>query len=286
MTEPVASPLANKTISILGCGWLGLPLGTLLAAKGWEVKGSTTSPQKLDKLAAGGLQPFLFRFNPTLEGESLSKFIDFLSADVLIVSIPPKLEANGADFHRQQIQQLITHLKESAITKVIYISSTAVYPDLNREVTETEPLPQEGTNHTLWQAENLLRAMEPHVQTTLLRCGGLMGYNRMAGRYVAGKKGLTTGSIPVNFVHRDDVIGIVEAVIRQEKWGETYNIVAPLHPTRRAIYLQNAQDYQLEPPEFAKDMMQSFKVVSAHKVIEELKYTFIYPDPLQFPYTL
>ncbi|MES2733854.1 MAG: SDR family oxidoreductase [Bacteroidota bacterium] len=277
-------PDSNPTISILGCGWLGLPLGVALAAQGWQVKGSTTSPQKLEQLAAGGLQPFLFRFNPALEGDSLHKFIDFLSTDVLIISIPPKAEANGSDFHRLQIQQLISHLKEASITKVIYISSTSVYPDLNREVTETEPLPQEGTNITMWQAESLLQSLAPVVQTTVLRCGGLMGYNRMAGRYVAGKKGLTTGSIRVNFVHRDDVIRVIEAVIQQEKWGKTYNVVAPLHPTRREIYLQNAADFKLVPPEFAKDSAQPFKIISASKLIEELKYTFLYPDPLQFPY--
>jgi 3-hydroxyisobutyrate dehydrogenase-like beta-hydroxyacid dehydrogenase len=35
--------IENKSISILGCGWLGVPLAKHLIQKGFSVKGSVTS---------------------------------------------------------------------------------------------------------------------------------------------------------------------------------------------------------------------------------------------------
>jgi len=41
-----------QKVSILGCGWLGKPLAVFLISKGYLVKGSTTSDEKLKLLAA------------------------------------------------------------------------------------------------------------------------------------------------------------------------------------------------------------------------------------------
>lgn len=46
-------------ISILGCGWLGFPLAKALLLKGFSVKGSTTSSEKLATLEKAGITPFL-----------------------------------------------------------------------------------------------------------------------------------------------------------------------------------------------------------------------------------
>ena len=45
-------------ISILGCGWLGLPLGEHLVREGQAVRGSTTTPARLSELAARDIEPF------------------------------------------------------------------------------------------------------------------------------------------------------------------------------------------------------------------------------------
>ena len=37
-------------ISILGCGWLGLPLAKAIVENGFSVKGSTTSSEKIATL--------------------------------------------------------------------------------------------------------------------------------------------------------------------------------------------------------------------------------------------
>jgi len=42
--------MANKTISILGCGWLGLPLAQHLIERSFTVNGSTTTADKCAQL--------------------------------------------------------------------------------------------------------------------------------------------------------------------------------------------------------------------------------------------
>lgn len=276
-----------RLVSILGCGWLGLPLGKALADKGYGVKGSTTSPTKLALLAKDGIRPFLIDFRPTPSPDDYpgNDLEDFLTADLLVINLPPKVEARGEDFHVRQIQHLCRLLPTTPVRHLLYVSSTSVYPDLNREVDESEVLPREGSNLTLLRAENLLRSLEPAMGVTILRCGGLMGYDRMPGKYVAGRKGLTTGEVPVNYVHRDDVIAIILETIRQPDGGRLFNVVAPLHPTRREVYLQNTAQFGLLPPEFSDTPGQPFKLVSSEKLRQTLPYEFLYPDPLHFYYS-
>lgn len=46
-------------VSIIGCGWLGLPLAKFLVQKGFPVKGSVTTESKINQLASLGIKPFL-----------------------------------------------------------------------------------------------------------------------------------------------------------------------------------------------------------------------------------
>jgi nucleoside-diphosphate-sugar epimerase len=272
------------TVSILGCGWLGLPLAELLISKGFTVKGSTTHPEKRKKLQQAGIQPFVISFTPHPQKEQLDDLPNFLKADVLVVAIPPQAGRQGDNFHPLQIMHLSEHLKLSTIDKIIYISSTSIYADENREITEEEPIAEIEANSALRRAEEILSGL--HRKLTILRCGGLMGYDRVPGKYFIGKKELSTGSVPVNFVHRDDVIQIIFEVIRQEKWNEIFNVVAPEHPVRKDIYLRNASEFGWETPTFKEGEMPPYKVVNSDKLIKDLHYTFHYPDPLQFKYEM
>ena len=64
----------NK-ISILGCGWLGLPLAKSLLSKGHEIKGSTTSESKLEMLKNAGILPFQIQLE---EHQIIGNIEDFL----------------------------------------------------------------------------------------------------------------------------------------------------------------------------------------------------------------
>ena len=292
-------------ISILGCGWLGFPLGKHLVEKGHSVKGSTTSESKIDLLSEIGIEPFLLKFSPQIEMSSsllsvspqttMSDFssllsveiqtttfldiVNFLTSEVLVICIPPRASKYGDDFHVQQIESLLEYLPSSTIKSIIYTSSTSVYPDLNREMTESDEVVE---NHSLIRVENLLKNLSQNV--TILRCGGLMGGERIPAKYFAGKT-INTGKIPVNYVHQEDVIRIITMILEQGYWNETFNVVSPEHPIREEIYLKNCQEFGFEKPIFEEPSEEiPFKIISPQKLIHQTGYEFIYENPLKFKY--
>lgn len=275
-----------KTISIAGCGWLGAPLARNLLAEGYTVKGSTTHTEKISVMKDVSILPYILVLNPELSRQEPD---DFFDTDLLIINIPPKTRTEGQEYHPRQIEALAEQISQHNIKYCIYVSSTSVYPASisGEEVKEEDAVDPDKSRHpAIWHAEHLLRQL-PDLRLSILRCGGLMGYDRIPGKYFAGKKNLTTGHIPVNYVHRDDVIKVILEVIQKGYWNQTINVVAPEHPGRKEVYLKNAEEFGYEKPSFTEDSeeQEEYKVVSSRKLVEELAYDFIYPDPLGFPYT-
>lgn len=268
-------------ISILGCGWLGLPLGAALAQKGYEVKGSTTRPEKLAAIRQEGIEPYLIQVNEEVEGPQKESFFD---AGLLILNIPPGGRRNPEveQQYPQQVKAVVEHIHSGAIEYLIFVSSTSVYGDENREVTEAdEPAPSTASGRALVVIERYLALLE-RPRATILRLGGLVGGNRQPGRFLAGKKDVPNGKAPVNLVHLDDCIGVIEAVIRQRAWGQTFNVCAGLHPTRAEFYTAQAKKQGLPPPTFRAGEQLAYKIVSNGKVRKALGYAFRWPDPMGF----
>ena len=267
-------------ISILGCGWLGFSLAKSLLKNGHIVYGSTTTKEKLSDLQAVGIRPFLIDLPDNLEEEEVAAFFQ---ADILILNIPPgRKQKDVVQHHLQQIEKVVELLRKGTVQKVVFVSSTGVYGDENKEVTElTNPQPTRGSTEALVLAEKFLQS-QSHFQTTILRMGGLVGENRKAGGFMAGKKNVDNGDAPINMVHRDDCIGVIKEVLRQEKWGEIFNVCADAHPTRKEFYQAQARQLGVEPPTFTNNEEISYKIVSNEKVKTILKYDFIHPDPMKF----
>ena len=273
-----------KTISILGCGWLGTAIGKRLIELGFTVKGSTRSEEKIQKLKDAGFQPYLINLLPEGDEETMR---DFLDSDLMISCIPPQNEDHMETFHAQQIKFVRDVIEDLPIDKVIYISSTGVYPLTNKEVNENADTDKENkTARALVHAEEVFR-INTKLDATILRCGGLMGYDRIPGKYFAGQKGLTTGEMPVNYVHRDEVVNLIEYLINKNdhnSWNKVFNVVAPMHPPRKALYLQNAKDFGFEAPEFVNNPKPRYKIINSDKIVHKAGYTFIHPDPMKFEY--
>ncbi len=267
-------------ISIIGLGWLGFPLAQALLERGHTVCGTTTTPDKLPALQAAGIDAHLLRLTPKPEPDAPRPWLD---ADVLIVTIPPKASQFGAAFYPQQIAHLAEAVSSSAIKRVIHISSTSVYPEQNRVMVEDDVLTvAQSAAPALLQAERIWRRVssyQPHA--TILRCGGLMGYDRLPGRYMAGKT-VDSGASPVNYIHRDDAIGLIVVVLEKRLLG-TYNLVAPEHPTRHEVYQTSCARLGFALPAFVEPVTPiPFKVIDSKRVTESTAYTFLYPDPLTF----
>lgn len=274
--------MAQKTVSIIGCGWLGTPLAEKLLSAGFVVKGSTTSADKVPLLRQKGIDAYQLSLNP----EPIGDLSALLETDILIIDIPPKAGKMGDDFHPEQIHHLTNAVHNSSVLHVIYVSSTSVYPELSRVMVEEDvKTSDESAAPGLVQAEQYIQELTPNCQTTLLRCGGLMGYDRIPGKYVAGRT-VDSGAVPVNYLHQDDAVGLLMAVIHLRLAG-TYNAVAPEHPTREAIYRKSCADFGFQLPNFiTPEKTVPYKTISVEKLVQATNYQFHYSDPLQFLYRL
>ncbi len=256
----------SKTISILGCGWLGFPLAISLIAKGWAVKGSTTSVDKLKILDNNGIAPYLVQLSNI---DTLIKS-DFLNAGVLLINIPPSLKRQTGTDYLRQMEGLVAAIKTSAIRRVIFISSTSVYLEQGKEIDQVDE------NSVLLQSEALFTKCN-QFKTSVIRFAGLIGAGRHPSRFFAGKKNIPNGDAPVNLIHLDDCIGVIEAVLNQDACNSVYAVAAPSHPSRKVFYTLAAQQAGLPLPEFM-DELKEWKIVNPGKAVNELNYQFIHPD--------
>ncbi len=266
------------TISILACGWLGFPLGKYFINKNISVKGSTTQLLKLKVLDEAGIKAFQIDLSPEMIGEGLK---DFFETDILVISIPPRVSKYGKEHHVLQIKDLIKRIKQyNPSLKIIFVSSTSVYQSNNTLVDENSPLNEKSQ---LVIVERMLQEL-PN-QLTILRCGGLMGYDRFPAKYSSGRI-IKNGDTPVNYIHRDDVIGIIHTLILQDIWDETFNISSPIHPTRKEVFTKNCQSKGLPLPIFEVDQEEPYKIISPQKIILRTNYNFKYENPLDFNYVV
>ena len=269
-----------KQISILGCGWLGLPLAKALIEKNIKVKGSTTSVEKLSIIENTGIQPFLLALDSESIPDALPAF--FEGSETLIIAIPPKLRGKNKDYSGansnsfvKKIANLLPLLEQSSIQNLLFISSTAVYGDANATVDEdTKPIPVTESGKQLLAIENLLME-NSNFKTTILRFGGLIGKDRHPARFLAGKENADNPEAPINLIHQDDCIGIITKVLETNTWGEILNAVTPYHPTREQYYTQKAVELNLVPPTFNHTNPSTGKTILSEKLREVLDYTFI-----------
>lgn len=271
----------KERISILGCGWLGLPLGRYLVEQGFSVRGSSTDSDKFEELRQSGITPFRIALEPELTGDDVS---EFLQSDILIINIPPQRRQDIVDYHQAQFAALLPALRQSSVSKVVFVSSTSVYSALNRKVTERDAHnPESPSGRALLAVEEML-SREASFRTTVLRFCGLIGYDRNPVKILGRLSSIGNAHQPVNLVHQDDCIRIICEVIRQGVWGKVFNACSPGHPSRRAYYGEAAKlSGQILPPDGEGGKDDPFKIIDSTCLEEALGYRFLVPDPLHLP---
>ena len=270
-------------ISILGCGWLGFPLAKALLKEGFTIKGSTTTADKKEMLENAGINHFPIALEVENFTSPVTPFLD--GSKTLIIAIPPKLRGKNKDYSDaannsfvKKIENLLPYIQQSTIENVLFISSTAVYGEANEVVDEnTAPSPVTESGKQLLEIEQLLLA-NPNFKTTILRFGGLIGEDRNPARFLAGKENVPNPDAPINLIHLEDCIGIIQKIIATQTWDTTLNAVAPFHPSRKKYYSQKAIIENLVPPQFNDKIPSVGKTILSDKLIRLLDYHFTQLD--------
>lgn len=250
----------KQKISILGCGWLGTSLAFELIDKGYNVKGSATSDKNFELLKSKLVTPYIIDIK-----EIKNNISEFLLSDILIISITSK---SINDF-----KNLISKIEKSKVRKVILISSTSVYHNANAIVTEESPIKIVA----LAEIERLFR-INKIFQSTIIRFGGLFGYDRQPGNFFKTEKKIENPEGYINFIHRDDCNKIIEKIIEKSIWNKTLNACADSHPKRRDFYKKEFKKSGRPDPVFNEESLNNYKIVNSEKLKNLLDYTFKFSD--------
>ena len=224
-------------------------------------------------LAAQGIEPFLIH----IRSEGLSVTPSFFHCDVLVITIPPRASVTPPGEYHATVARIAALAKQNNVPNVIFISSTAVFSDLNGHVQEdTLPTPESDSGKTLLSVEHMLQA-ETAFTTTIVRFGGLVGPGRDPGRFFAGKKEVANGQAPVNLIHQEDCTGLCQAILEAKSFGGIVHGCAPDHPTRQAFYRKASEKAGLEEPTFA-DELTRWKIVEGAQSQSRLAYRYQVAD--------
>lgn len=256
----------NQVISILGCGWLGKELGKTLVSSGFQVMGSTTRSEKVIELESVGIKPFVLTVNELPEAGVAQQFFH---CDVLVISLPHGVRRGNGDAYVDQINIVMDAVTRGNVKHLLLISTTSVYPNLNRIVTEEDADP----NNPIVKAERIV--LKSGLPSTVLRFAGLYGPGRHPGKFLANKSNIAGANAPVNLIHLDDCVQIIKTIITNDVWNEVLSACADGHPTKKVFYTNAALSIGLNPPTFSNEV-QDYKIVSNERIKAILNYEFVH----------
>ena len=276
-------------VLIVGCGYVGLPLGAELAKLGHEVFGLRRSPSADAELKAAGISPLHADVTKPETLAALPRDFDW------VVNCAAS-GGGGPEEYRQLYlrgnQNLIEWLAPAPPQKFVYTSSTGVYGQndgsLIKESSPTEPATE--TAQVLVATEKLLldAAQQRKFPAMILRVAGIYGPERghLLKQYLKDEARLEgRGERHLNMIHRDDLIGVIIAALQSGRAGEIYNAVddEPVSQFHFFEWLAGTLDKPLPlsvpaDADAARKRGVTNKKVSNRKLKMELGYQFKYPN--------
>ncbi len=275
-------------VLIVGCGYVGLPLGAELAKQGHEVLGLRRQATAEAELKAAGVKLLLGDITRPEDLAKLSASYDWVANCV------SSSGGGAADFRAVYLQgtrNLLAWFADSPPARFVYTSSTGVYGQTDGSwVTENGPAePAAETAQILVETEKVLlaAARERQFPAVILRVAGIYGPERgyWFKQYLENRARIEgKGERVLNMIHRDDVVGAIRAALERGQAGEIYNAVDEEPVTQLAFFrwLSATLGRELPPavaedPEAAPKRGVTNKKVSGDKLRRELGYRFKYP---------
>jgi nucleoside-diphosphate-sugar epimerase len=216
-------------VLIIGCGYVGLPLGVELVRLGHEVFGVRRSASGDDQLAAAGIKPLAADITKPADLAQLPGPFDWV---VNCVSSGKGGVDQYREVYLQGTRNLVEWLSAAPPKKFVYTSSTSVYGQTDGSpVKETSPVePVNDTGRLLLDTEKALldAVQQKKFPAVILRVAGIYGPERghLFLQYLKDEARIPgQGARFINMIHRDDLVGVIVAALKSGRPGEIYNAV-------------------------------------------------------------
>ncbi|AWL77504.1 Rossmann-fold NAD(P)-binding domain-containing protein [Capnocytophaga canimorsus] len=255
----------NK-IGIIGCGWLGLHLAKHFASEN-KVFTTTTSVEKQITLQTMGFEAtqIFFPEEHTLEKTKIWECLQELETIIITIPFSKNTDIKRLENKFQNMLRFISNYNKS----IFLMSSIGIYPQVEQPISE-HTFQDEQLHQNMLYIENQFKKQFPQIN--ILRLGGLMGGTRMLSKYKVSNLDQA-----VNHVHYEDVCLIVKKMILKHFVGKTYNIVAPLHPTKKQII-----DYQNKIIDNYSPITNQGRIILGTLCSQELDYQYKHTNPIEF----
>ena len=267
------------TVFIFGLGYVGRPLGHLLASRGWQIRGTTRTPERLAADAAAGWQVYRFADDvPLTDPEEALDGVDaVLSTITAIGGSDPVLDAHG------DVLSGFTGWSG-------YVSATSVYPDrpdgFCYEDTPTDPATKRGRARVIAEAR-----WQELLGTELFRAAGIYGPGR------SPFDSLRDGTARIiehrgqlfNRIHVDDICRVIIAAMNRPRRGRIVNLADEKPAAQGDVVRHAAGLLGVAPPEpqsldeadlsaMARSFYVSRRRVGSKVIGPELGVRLLYPD--------
>ena len=276
-------------VLIVGCGYVGLPLGEELVKLGHEVHGLRRTSEGAAELEGVGIKPLAGDITRPEDLAALSGPYDWV---VNLVSS----SKGGPEIYQQVYvdgtRNLIAWLRgqTSPVKKYVYTSSTSVYGQADgSSVKETSPTePKSATSQLLVEAERVvLEASQQGFPGVVLRVAGIYGPDRghLFHKFCRNEARIDGDGLRIiNMIHRTDVVGCIISALKSGRPGEVYNTVDDEPVTQTTFYRWLAETLgKAMPPHATEEETatrkrgETSKKVQNRRLKAELGYQFKFP---------
>lgn len=275
-------------VLIVGCGYVGLPLGERLARSGHEVFGLRRSAEADAQLRATGIVPLHADVTQLETLRALPGQFDW------VVNCAATRGGGIEHYERLYLRgnsNLIEWLAASPPQKFVFTSSTGVYGqnDGSPVAEESAAEPASPTARVLVAAERALlaAARAGRLPAVILRVAGIYGPGRgyWLRQFLRGEARLEgDGSRVLNMIHRDDLVTAIIAALERGRPGEIYNVVDDEPVSQRVFFEWLAVHTGLPMPSAAREesavgspRAPTNKRVANRKLKRELGVALKYP---------
>lgn len=234
----------QKSIAIVGCGWLGTALGLRLRndfrARGESatIIATTTTPARTTELEKLGFLPKVVR------AEDVEQLRDAIAPCETVFLLVAAGRSRGQSYEQVYVggaRALAEVLSDTDVGTIIYTSSTSVYAqDDGSWVDEASPAePTSDNGRALLAAEQILLTEGERLgrSVTVLRLAGTYADDRGPQRFLDRFAGTVreNGDAYLNLVHRDDIVQALTRFAANPQHG-VFNLADDVPTSRRDFY--------------------------------------------------
>jgi nucleoside-diphosphate-sugar epimerase len=214
-------------VLIIGCGYVGLPLGAEMARLGHEVFGLTRTDGTHASLQQHGIRPLSADITRRAELDALPLPFDW------VVNTVASNRGGPEEYlmtYFEGMRNILQWLEAAPPKKMVYTSSTSVYGQTDGSlVKETSPAePRSELGQVLVAAERLLleAVLTKKIPAVILRAAGIYGPGRghLFLQYLKNEARISGhGERLLNMIHRDDLAACILTALKSGRPGEIYN---------------------------------------------------------------